>query len=712
MILVIDQLKPGSGVCSLWLRCFAVAFALDATARANDFGGYPDPVSNPTSGLMLDLPGTGTDPTAINYGALPVLSGVHSVVTQGDPTWQFRLHNYMTYYEDKFWMMWSHGPSIEDKPTQHVRYATSTDGVTWSPEEFVVGSSSQSNFRYIARGFWQRDGELYALASHDEAGGYFGANLELRGFQWNTGNGQWDSVGVLADDTINNFEPKLLSTGEWMMSRRGNNYKNDPNDRTWLVGGVESIDDWEHSSIPVVANNAVLEEPNFYELPDGNLVSLYRDNSGSKRLYRSLSSDNGQSWSQPVPTNFPDATSKFYDLKTSNGLYLLISNANPAARNPLTLSISDDGLVYTQMARLDIPGGGSFQYPHALERDGQIFIAFSRNKTSIETIRIPLESIDQILDYVPEPQPYQGLLNGDFEGPQYLNHWTIVRPTPTQHAGLGGSNSAVYLSKQSEGGARILQSFAASPGSEWELDLLFAMEDPGNGSDRAFNMILQNSIGGGNLNLRVNGDGSVQTVTSDPTTSWIDVPNLSGLVEFSVDANGDGDFSDASDTLNVHRLLLRGDFTGDEPEYTVFLSEANSPELAFSGTSDYWFGNSPSEGGSISSVAFSAQNSAGSFVVDQVVLRRLGGLAGDYNGDGQVNAADYTVWRNTLGSHAELAADGNGSGSVDLTDYNYWIQHFGDRSTTQGAANVSEPCSIGSILTATSCILLFRRKCR
>ncbi|MEX2169885.1 MAG: exo-alpha-sialidase [Pirellulales bacterium] len=691
----------------LLLLVACILAALPATASmAQDFGGYPHPVTNPASGLMLDLPGTGTEPTAINYGALPVLSGVHSVISQGDPTWQFRLHNYMAYHDDKFWMMWSHGPSIEDKPTQHVRYVTSADGVNWSAEQMVVGSSNQSNFRYIARGFWQREGELYALASHDEAGGYFGNNLELRGFQWNQTTSQWDSVGMLADDTINNFEPKQLPTGEWMMSRRGNNYSNDPSDRSWLIGGVDAIDDWENSPIPVAANNARLEEPNFYELPDGNLVSLYRDNSGSKRLYRSFSSDDGQSWSKPVPTNFPDATAKFYDLKTSRGDYLLFSNANPASRNPLTLSISQDGLVYTQMAKLDIPGGGSFQYPHAIERDGEIYVAFSRNKTSIELMRISLDSIDEILDYVPEPQPYQGLLNGDFENSSgtFPKDWTIVRPTPASHAGLGGSTTAAYLAKQSAGGARIMQSFA-SPGPEWELDLLFATEDPGDSDERGLNIIMQNSVGGGNLNLRVNGEGSVQTVASSPTTAWFDIPNLTNLVEFSTDANGDGDFSDAQDTPNVHRLMLRGDFTTGSPEYTVFLSEANSTELVANGTASRWFGGSPGEDGSVSSIAFSAQNSGGSFVVDQVEIRQLGSLPGDYNGDGQVDAADYTAWRDSLGSTTNLAADGDGSGSVNQADYQLWKNQFGNQSASNANTSVPEPSAWR--LLATGCLFLF-----
>lgn len=702
--------RPPGRAIAPFRYCIRVAAAIGfmavaaLNARAQDYGGYPNPATNPSSGLMLDLPGTGTDPTAISYGALPVLSGVHSVISQGDSTWQFRLHNYMTYFDDKFWMMWSHGPTIEDDPTQHVRYVTSVDGVHWSPEQLVVGPSSQPGFRYIARGFWQREGELYALASHDEAGKYFGDSLELLGFQWNSTSEQWTPVGTLADDTINNFEPKQLPAGEWMMSRRGNNYATDPSDRSWLVGGVDALDDWTNSPIPVAANNARLEEPDFYVLPDGNLVSLYRDNSGSKRLYRSFSTDNGQSWSQPVPTNFPDATAKFYDLKTSRGYYILVNNANPAGRNPLTLSISQDGLVYTQMATLGIPGDGTFQYPHAIEHDGNIYVAFSRNKTSIELMQVSLDAIGQILDYVPKPQPFPGLLNGDFEDSTgtFPHHWTIVRSTPIPHAGLNDSSKAVYLPKQSAGGARIEQTLQKIPGPEWQLDLLFAMEDPGDANARGLNIILPNTVGGGNLNLRVNGDGTVQTVTSNPAVTWIDVPNLAERVEFSRDANGDGDFSDPEDTRNVHRLLVTGDFTGS-PEYTVQISAANSLEMVASGIADRWYGTAPGAGSSISSVIFSAQNSSGSFVVDAVALRRLNALAGDYNGDGEVNLADYTVWRDSLGSTSQLAADGDRNGTINRTDFFVWRNHFGNQAPLDNTIGVPEPStcwtSIGLVLS-------------
>ena len=45
---------------------------------------------------------------------------------------------------------------------------------------------------------------------------------------------------------------------------------------------------------------------------------------------------------------------------------------------------------------------------------------------------------------------------------------------------------------------------------------------------------------------------------------------------------------------------------------------------------------------------------------------------GDYNGDGRIDAGDYTLWRNTLGSTTDLRADGNRDGVVDEADYQVW----------------------------------------
>jgi PEP-CTERM motif-containing protein len=52
-------------------------------------------------------------------------------------------------------------------------------------------------------------------------------------------------------------------------------------------------------------------------------------------------------------------------------------------------------------------------------------------------------------------------------------------------------------------------------------------------------------------------------------------------------------------------------------------------------------------------------------------------LVGDYNRDGNVDTADYTVWRDTLGSDTFLAADGNDNGTIDAGDFTKWQTDLG-----------------------------------
>ncbi|QDT70034.1 Spherulation-specific family 4 [Planctomycetes bacterium MalM25] len=77
-------------------------------------------------------------------------------------------------------------------------------------------------------------------------------------------------------------------------------------------------------------------------------------------------------------------------------------------------------------------------------------------------------------------------------------------------------------------------------------------------------------------------------------------------------------------------------------------------------------------------------------------------LAGDYDGDGDVDPDDYVVWTAGYGS-AELAADGNGDGVVDAADYTVWRDAF----TAQPAVSVPEPGALGA---AVSMLLLCSHK--
>ncbi|MGD9857383.1 MAG: exo-alpha-sialidase, partial [Planctomycetaceae bacterium] len=222
--------------------------------------------------------------------------------------------------------------------------------------------------------------------------------LHLNAFRWDTSGQRWTPAGRVRDDSMNNFSPKKLPDGNWMMSRR-----NAARDVSMMIGGVRALDDWKVLPLATYTgtDDQRPEEPYWYVLPDGmNIVGLFRNNNESKRLLRAFSTDNGRSWSRLVETNFPDARSKFNVVHTSRGYYALVSNPNSKARNPLCLSVSRYGLVYTNMAVLPIDSEPqeTLQYPHVIEHDNQLFITFSRNKRTVEVLKIPLANLDALIE--------------------------------------------------------------------------------------------------------------------------------------------------------------------------------------------------------------------------------------------------------------------------------------------------------------------------
>ena len=68
-------------------------------------------------------------------------------------------------------------------------------------------------------------------------------------------------------------------------------------------------------------------------------------------------------------------------------------------------------------------------------------------------------------------------------------------------------------------------------------------------------------------------------------------------------------------------------------------------------------------------------------------------LAGDYNRDGSVDAADYVAWRDAVGSFVTNfgGADGSGNGTVDEADFAVWRANFGAKSAGSMTAYAAVP---------------------
>jgi len=93
------------------------------------------------------------------------------------------------------------------------------------------------------------------------------------------------------------------------------------------------------------------------------------------------------------------------------------------------------------------------------------------------------------------------------------------------------------------------------------------------------------------------------------------------------------------------------------------------------------------------------------------------GLPGDYNGDGSINAADYTVWRDALTAAESVLLNDPTPGTVDESDFFYWRAHFGESFGGGAAAGttkatVPEPTAFLRALSSWTVLLYWGSVCR
>ena len=83
----------------------------------------------------------------------------------------------------------------------------------------------------------------------------------------------------------------------------------------------------------------------------------------------------------------------------------------------------------------------------------------------------------------------------------------------------------------------------------------------------------------------------------------------------------------------------------------------------------------------------------------------LSSLSGDYNNDGLVDAADYTVWRDNFGAPAGTLPNDTAGGMIGTAQYDAWVAGFGQ---SVPAVSVPEPGTL--IMCSLALFALARRR--
>jgi hypothetical protein len=385
-----------------WPGTVCPIFALLATSLCARTGG----AANHDPSHLLG------DPEALSHPEeLPVAPQKTSIVFRAEKNgYQFNLHSYLTRYEGKFWSIWSSGLTHEDSPKQLIRYAFSEDGHHWSDSGIVTEPEVNPKAQgvCIARGVFVLDGELTALvaffekrselspttapdrAAYPEGWPDIWSNLKLVKFVWD--GQEWKDKGVFLDNCMSNFPPRPID-GRLVMTCRDSKVK-----LSTVISEDQGGGNWTRTILPGAPPGDFLTESSWYVDPEGVVHLLGRDDRRSKYLYHSLSRDNGLTWETPVRTNYPDAMSKNFTGRLSNGWYFLINNpvrTGRSTRDPMAISFSRDGWTFGNPLAVRknappqrFPGRSkspdSFQYMHALEFEGALWVVYSTNKEDIE----------------------------------------------------------------------------------------------------------------------------------------------------------------------------------------------------------------------------------------------------------------------------------------------------------------------------------------
>jgi hypothetical protein len=373
-----------------------IAFALALVAgglvlQAAD----PVPVPFQAANGLFDT----TKPVTLGLQQVP---GEHSLLYRAEETgYKFCHHPQLVIFQDRCYAMWSNGIRDEDTPGQRILYCSSSDGTNWTKPQVLTDHDAGKGI-CVAAGFRVHEKQLIAYYTvtggtnfHPDTALY--ARLSTDGSTWSPA--RRITSGFFINPPLQLSNGHLVIGGEHVGDQRATARM-----RLLVTGSPDGLSGWRQAKITVKDLKVIgYAEPNMYQRQDGTLVMPLRNYSGF--LYVATSRDQGQSWSTPVKTNFPDSTARFALGKLPDQTVYLINNPGPKQfdRHLMAISTSTDGrtfkrswIIRNEPTKMRYPGKSKldgWQYPHAIVWKSFLYVAYSINKEDVAVTRIPLKHL-------------------------------------------------------------------------------------------------------------------------------------------------------------------------------------------------------------------------------------------------------------------------------------------------------------------------------
>lgn len=301
--------------------------------------------------------------------------------------------------------VWFNGPGEGDPKTNVVVARLPAESDTWTRPVLLAGDPDRSEQNPVLA--QDSSGLVWLLHTSNEPHDQKSARVVVRtsddqGHSWSAPEVLFDEPGIFLRNP-----PVRIRNGSWLLPAY---YCRSSADFSVLKVSSDDGVTWRERAIPDSDHRIQMT---LVERDDSTLFAMFRSRDAD-RIWASGSTDLGQSWKAPIPTDLPNNNSAIQLVKLRDGNLALVYNdaslerdqfrwvgrddnlRKKAVRTPLTLALSEDGGATwpfrrnLQLADLEYRGNEmGYSYPTIIQsRDGRLHVAYSYLRKTIKYVRL------------------------------------------------------------------------------------------------------------------------------------------------------------------------------------------------------------------------------------------------------------------------------------------------------------------------------------